>query len=152
MTTFRILNTTLCNFPTVLQLAKYPRVLYVKPSNEMLLKCLQLTLIFCDNGKLTGRLRFRRVVSGLAHVNWSVSNNDNNDDDDYEDGDDDDNEHCYLTVLLSIRNLLKMITRDCALWIVEQWKKYNTVLKTLQQSCTHSNDQVLIRETKRPYS
>lgn len=31
-------------------------------------------------------------------------------------------------------------------------KKYNTVLKTLQQSCTHSNDQVLIRETKRPYS
>ena len=60
----------------------------------MHLKCLQLTLIFCDYGKLT-------VVSGLAHVNWSVSNNDNNDDDDYEDGDDDNNVHNshYIVIL-----------------------------------------------------
>ena len=67
----------------------------------MHLKCLQLTLIFCDNSKLTGRLHFRTVVSGLAHVNWSVSNNDNNDDDDYEDGDDDNNVHNshYIVIL-----------------------------------------------------
>lgn len=31
-------------------------------------------------------------------------------------------------------------------------KKIQHSLKNIQQSCTHSNDQVLIRETKRPYS
>ena len=99
---------------------------FIMESHDSLLMCPpRLSLIVCDDSEFKLVSRLSVLPNGCfwtrTQFNWSVNNNDNNDNRDDDDDDADDNNvyerhdgyyNVSLPVLLSKRDLVKMITKD----------------------------------------
>ena len=98
---------------------------FIMGLHDSLLMCPQLSLIVCDDSEFKLVSRLSVLPNGCfwtrTQFNWSVNNNDNNDNRDDDDDNADDNNvyerhnghyNVSLPVLLSKRDLVKMITKD----------------------------------------